>query len=281
MNKNLQRKIKQYSALAGTLVAAGNISGQSIKYTDVDPDFVSDTSNTEGYIDLNQDGTTDFVITQYIDAGSAGTIDAIQIGVYGSQANAIAGSAPSSYNYPFKMTAGDTINANTIFLPDTAGGTLAYAVSGTFPYGEFWSGDFTEGYLGLKFNNAGATHYGWARLAIGSPSAESFTLYDYALNLTADEAINAGQKGEVTAIKENLDGQAKFIPMNHQLVVATNNNFNNGTLNVYDLSGKLIDSEKVTSNNHVYEFKNLTQGIYLFAATFDEGVITRKIFISK
>jgi hypothetical protein len=281
MKESLQRKIKQYSALAGTLVAAGNISGQSITYTDVDPDFVSDTSNTEGYIDLNQDGTSDFVITSYVDVGSGGAVDAVTVGVYGSQANALAGSAPSGYNYPFKMDVGDAIDASTTFLPDTAGGTMAFANGGSFPYGEFWSGDFTEGYLGLKFDNAGATHYGWARVAIGSPSAESFTLFDYALNLTADEAINAGQQGSTVSIKDLNLGEAKFIPMNKQVVVATNDNFNNGSLRVYDLAGKLIENESITSNNHVYEFKNLTQGVYLFTATFDEGAISRKIFINK
>lgn len=85
------------------------------------------------------------------------------------------------------MNAGDTINANVNFI--TSSGTMAFAYNGSFPFGEFWSGDGTEGFLGLKFNNAGATHYGWARVQVDGTSAESFTLFDYAFNLTADEAI--------------------------------------------------------------------------------------------
>ena len=45
--------------------------------------------------------------------------------------------------------------------------------------------------LGLRFDIAGATHYGWARLRVPSPT--SFTLLDYAYNSVPDEAILAGQ----------------------------------------------------------------------------------------
>ncbi|MBP7450205.1 MAG: T9SS type A sorting domain-containing protein [Flavobacteriales bacterium] len=46
-------------------------------------------------------------------------------------------------------------------------------------------------YLGLRFDIAGETHYGWARLAVPSPT--SFTLFDYAYNSVPGEGILAGQ----------------------------------------------------------------------------------------
>ncbi|MBK6830904.1 MAG: T9SS type A sorting domain-containing protein [Flavobacteriales bacterium] len=52
-------------------------------------------------------------------------------------------------------------------------------------------------YLGLRFDIAGATHYGWARLRV--PNADEFTLMDYAYNSVSDEPILAGE-GAPTSI---------------------------------------------------------------------------------
>jgi hypothetical protein len=48
-----------------------------------------------------------------------------------------------------------------------------------------------------------------------------------------------------------------------------------------DLSGKMVDQERISSINHVYRYKSLAQGAYVITATFDEGVISKKVMIRK
>ena len=52
-------------------------------------------------------------------------------------------------------------------------------------------------FLGLRFDSAGTTFYGWARLSIPS-NGTSFTLKDYAYNRVPDEGILAGDVGSIT-----------------------------------------------------------------------------------
>src|SRR5437868_3874474 len=59
-NSTLKKKLKQYSALAGSMLAAGVAHGQ-IVYTDVDPDVTLNTGDGNNYaLDMNNDGTQDY-----------------------------------------------------------------------------------------------------------------------------------------------------------------------------------------------------------------------------
>ena len=51
-------------------------------------------------------------------------------------------------------------------------------------------------FLGLRFESAGSTYYGWARLSIPS-NGTSFTLKDYAYNSVPGEGILAGDMGSI------------------------------------------------------------------------------------
>ena len=60
MNKSLIKKIKNYSAAAGSVVAATSASGQII-YTDVNPDLTV-SGNMHAYmLDLDNDANADFL----------------------------------------------------------------------------------------------------------------------------------------------------------------------------------------------------------------------------
>jgi len=69
----------------------------------------------------------------------------------------------------------------------------SYTGSFTF-YGT--SGNFignTDRYVGLRIELSGNEHYGWARIDVLSPT--SFTLKDYAINLTPNQSIITGDTG--------------------------------------------------------------------------------------
>ena len=58
----LSKKIKSYSALAGSIIAVSASADAQVVYTDVSPDSVINTSGGFYNIDLNADGTTDFQV---------------------------------------------------------------------------------------------------------------------------------------------------------------------------------------------------------------------------
>ena len=56
----LSKKIKSYSALAGSIIAVGASADAQVVYMDVAPDVTVNTSGGFYNLDLNADGTTDF-----------------------------------------------------------------------------------------------------------------------------------------------------------------------------------------------------------------------------
>lgn len=199
MKKNLHDlsgKLKTYSAMAASVLAANSMNGQ-IMYTDIEPDITFDEYGDNYLMDLNTDGTPDFYLYMATNSDPAVFMFISPIIPYGS-VNASTGSS-GTYRYPFALEAGEMIadGENWISAPYQ---TMAsnYFFSGT--YGNWF--DVSDGYLGLRINDGGNTYYGWARLD-ASADGMIFTLKDMVYNSIADEAICAGDKtGPVDCINE-------------------------------------------------------------------------------
>jgi hypothetical protein len=214
----LESRLKKYTALAGGISAAFAGTGQ-IVYTDIDPDSVNVDHLDLTLIDFNGDGIQDFTLVKIVNSNSGSftsvgvsygvTVD-VAIGDPGSNswmATSTSGAAMAN------VTAGAAIGGTGVF--NTATGTLGVLTYLTYgpPYSSFngtynSGGDFlgaTDGYIGVKFDIAGAAHYGWVRVDL-SADATTLTVKDYAYEATAGTAINAGDVGpcsipiEVTAV---------------------------------------------------------------------------------
>jgi PEP-CTERM motif len=104
-----------------------------------------------------------------------------------SQDNGVVGGAPIS-----NLTTGAAIDAASPW---------AGAVSGTWSYfdnrgagGHPWNTntDGTTGFVGLRFQASGNTHYGWARFTYNDATTGSLTLHDFAYENVAGASIQAG-----------------------------------------------------------------------------------------
>lgn len=125
---------------------------------------------------------------------SSGAIDVYQAFIAANGNNAVAGISSSSYLYPYAMAANDVIDGNKSFQGGSAFQTLAwntfYSTASTPVgyYGNFVAGG-NEGYIGLRLDVNGTTHYGWVRIEV---EFGEITIKDYAYEQTACLGIEAG-----------------------------------------------------------------------------------------
>ena len=181
------------------------ITNAQIVYTDVNPGI---TSSGTYNLDLNNDGTIDFVIQHTSSTvtgkgnckGQTGTNQYIKVTPLNNNQVLDTGANPK------RMLANIIINntqsswssqANQVIISyepkctywcywDQCGYSMLPLVNGQ------WYPSMEDGYLGLRLNYGGHSYFGWVRINI-SEGGVSFTIKEYAFNSNADQAIIAGQ----------------------------------------------------------------------------------------
>jgi len=192
MNKNLLSRLKSYALTAGAIAGAASAAdAQEVVYTDVDPDQQANIGDSL-YLDLNNDGTDDFLFFANSFTASAGAVVVERVFGVALNNNAMAGAQSGSYLYPYVLDMGDTVNAAETFQGGSTAQTMAWQTFTSSFSGEYgnWI-NVTDGYLGLRLDLNGATHYGWARFDMVAGQA---TLKDYAFEALACLGIEAGSQ---------------------------------------------------------------------------------------
>jgi hypothetical protein len=160
-------------------------------------------------LDLNHDGTIDFLIQQRgYPFGSSGNNG---LGAKEAFGNAVEG---GGFFLASALKKGAPIGSHQLFLSNTASfGEVMFSVacspdSGCGSIGKW--GNVHNRYLGLKFKIHGKIHYGWARLSVEvqSEHAITATLTGYAYETTAKKEIHAGQTQSADETLTNSDTTA-------------------------------------------------------------------------
>ncbi|OFZ46440.1 MAG: hypothetical protein A3D92_00565 [Bacteroidetes bacterium RIFCSPHIGHO2_02_FULL_44_7] len=278
MNKELQAKLKKYTAAAAALATASGASAQVI-YTDVDPDFVHAGGNTGVGLDVDNDATFDFAFYSIDTTLVAGThIRTTLVAPYGTAGNSIAGEAPSGYNYALALNSADMIDNTLNWIAST--NTMAYNVDSSNPYNENWNG-VTDKYLGLQFNTGGNTYFGWARLDVDA-IGDVWTLKDYAYNSTAATGIAAGDMGPAGLDNASVEQLVHFINQpNNTVLVKVNGELSNGNVTVIGTNGQTVSNGPVADGSFVVDMNGLASGVYMIHVSFDQGAMTKKMMVTK
>jgi hypothetical protein len=152
-------------------------------------------------LDVNHDGTTDFTLND--------TYKSTTSGFY-----AILSAAPAPGNglegwtggkaWAFALKPGAAIGPRHYFPANAL--VEAASLAGSLYYGGSWV-NVKNRYIGLQFQIAGKTHYGWARLSVQvvNRSSISATLTGYAYETIPGKPIHAGQ---TTATDETTVSQS-------------------------------------------------------------------------
>jgi hypothetical protein len=258
----LSKRLAQYGALTVAIAGVSDATGQ-IQYTDVDPD---ETITGATYnLDLDGDGTVDYVI--HNDGGGASAVR-----VYTDNSSSILGSnAGGNYNYPYAISSGEPIDdgqAQWITAPVYQ--TLNW--QGCAYTNSNWCDGQVDKYLGLRITVGGGTHFGWVRLDVPA-AGTSFTVKDYALELTPDTSIEAGDDGVLGTDDQNFNGFVQFVSDN-QLNLRANNAMSSAA--VYDITGKQVITQNLSTTNAQVNLAGLNTGVYIARVTIDGAEKTFK-----
>jgi hypothetical protein len=299
MNKQLQNKLKAYSALTAvaTLVAA-SADAQNIVHT-----TVGYTGGMETYdIDIDGDGTTDFSINGW-DWGASYYNFVLpnygyQLNILCAGVNQIAmrtftstgstGALVASSYYVAKLDAGVAVSPALLgfgvnnsmqggWYWNNGGnfGGASYNTSWGSPggWGQEWAGGQT-GYVGVQFDVSGSTHFGWLRIQVDA-NFGSWELIDMAYNATPDEQIITGQ---TLNVKENKRNTNIFVDADN-VNIMTDGSLMNAKVDVVNMLGQSVAKTVITSNATAIA-KSFGSGIFIVRISDENGkVITRKIKI--
>jgi hypothetical protein len=275
MNKkstSIEGKLLKYSAVAGAVIAGGTAEAQ-IMYFDVNPDYTF--TNTTAGIDLNQDATADFAIMDTnVTSANLWFVGGFTLNSGAITQNAIAGSTPASYAYPFKLALNAVIDASQPWLAD--GGTMAYVVGGATPYSSFWLDGVVDGYMGLRLQVGTDLHYGWLRMDVPADGM-SVTIKDMAYNATPNAQILAGDMGPIS-VSEEIASKVSIFNYNNTLTITVVDLTSNGALTIHNMNGAVVMTDNVNGSSTV-DLSSLASGIYTVTINFNEGTITKKIFV--
>lgn len=261
--KNFSKRIAQYSALVVAIAGVSDMNGQ-IVYTDIDPD--EGGAGVDYQLDLDGDFFADFVIDDFANSANA-------LRVNNDDGNSILGmNFGGSYNYPFTLDLGAPISSG-------AAEWLTHSVYQTLNWNSCsytnsqWCG-VTDKYLGLRFNIGGNTHYGWARLDVGTDPS-NWLIKDYAYNSVPDEGILAGDEGILGLGDQSFNGFLHFVDANNQLNLRANTPMEN--LQLINIIGQEVISQKLANSNEIINISNLKSGIYIAKVSIEGRTKSFKI----
>jgi hypothetical protein len=192
----LQRRLNNYalaaSAAGVSMLALAQPADAKVVYTPVHQVI---GQNGVYNLDLNHDGTVDFLIQEW-NQGFSSSNELLADGALG---NAIEGSR----FYAAALQAGASIGPNQKFVSGAGNGEVMvqithFTTGGTSYVHGLWA-NVRNRYLGLKFQIDGQTHYGWARVSVQRQAYHlAATLTGYAYETTPNTGIQAGQTDENT-----------------------------------------------------------------------------------
>lgn len=210
------RNLEHYALLSGAFLAIGSNADAQIVYTDIDPDLYTDGSFQS--LDIDVDGIADFgfymyfytswfdvqysmVYMQALHSGAAIENAAYAWWIPSTGAIALDAGAAIGSAGNFDMPPGEDLALLAALKSYNPG--FSCSSSSFSPHDQLFFGfpGVGDKYVGIRLGEPGNYHYGWIRLSVPYhivctvPMGQSFELiaHDYALNLTANASILAGE----------------------------------------------------------------------------------------
>ena len=192
----LQRRLNTYalaaSAAGVSMLALVEPSQAKVVYT---PAHQVIRQNGVYNLDLNNDGTVDFLIQEWNNGGFSSSNALLADAALG---NAVQGNKTGFRYLAAALPLGAPIGPNQKFLTGGNNGEAMVSIThfttgGTSYVHGYWA-NVRNRYLGLKFEINGQIHYGWARLSVQRQQYHlTATLTGYAYETIPNTEIKAGQ----------------------------------------------------------------------------------------
>jgi hypothetical protein len=280
-NTTIQKKLKTYSALAGTFAAGMNAADAQVVYTNVTPDSTLNAGEIFN-LDLNNDAVADFKLLQKSGVyASYFSYDAVAVyALNGPNALDTAGGNGTAAAFDAGITIDQTLNwvdstEAAMQTPPVSNGLALYLPAFGQGIGNFMG--VTGKFLPLRFDVGTSRYYGWVRLDVAA-DARSFTVIDYAYtNLLNSYSIT----GQLVGISESaLNNKVNIFSFNKNITVELDPEVTpEGTIAVTDVAGKQISETSVSSNSVIIPMDQAQSGVYLVTVKQSNGSYTKRVFV--
>ena len=303
----MKSKLKHYSALAASVVAL-DASAQVVHTNINDTTLVNNGDYFD--IDLNNDGILEGRIEfiDYLTTSSGG----ITFNVQGAEVDSLVNASINIMNSSSSTTTGSTTSTNSTYVAAALnlnaninnslnnwsnggsttsttstssafdgvliggkGVTITSTTTSTISAGQFpGNGDK---FMGVKFTIGTSIHYGWLRLDM-SVNADSITIKDFAYETTPNTPILAGDTGTAVGLaSQSVKSEFDYFASNGRITI-NSELVSNSVLSIFDLGGKLLQSEMIGGQKQVLVQGNL-EGIYIVEIRNSTGVTRKKLWL--
>ncbi len=277
--------VNKLNLIIGLLFLTSNTLGYAQEViVDVNPDQLITSSTSSYTIDMDDNGTVEFLFR--VQEMSGDTVLGGQPSTYVG-ASAILGAsngqpAGVNDNSIFTLTNfadGEIVSAANEFGVDTSYSLginlLIDAGIGIFPYlyGSFLGAN--NAFLGVSFESEGNTHYGWIELSVSSGS-DSIIIHSYGYNQSVEQPVDAGGLGAVPAqVLNDVNVWSNF----ETLFIEINSNLIGGLYKIISADGKAYYSGKFSSIINELNPKDLPRGVYTLIIDSDKGPGMKRFYI--
>ena len=285
-------RLKQYTAVAGAIVAQGNINAQVVA-TDLNPDVIVDSLSAPYSLDFNNDANPELnFFVQHIN-GSSST-QGVQFTYDGAVAglnitpgmNLIGTPGTGSSSSSFQLTAlnnGDPIasaanfgtSANNILGLDMI---VDAGILGQIPIQQ---GNFlnqSNKYLGGKLTAGANTFYGWVELSVNS-NASQITIHKYSYQSTPNTSILAGEGGNSGLEQVALENKVTIIGTPENVKINVTPDLIGAAVSIVSMSGQSLKSDVLTDVNNTISFDGISTGIYQVVVSTSTEKTTERVYI--
>ncbi len=292
LSSSNKTRLKQYSAVAGALVAQSNVNAQVVA-TDLNPDVVVDSLHAPYALDFNNDANPELTFfVQHLNGSSStqGVQFTYDGGVAGVQMSAgvsllgATGTGSSSSSFQISaLNSGDPISAAGNFgsSSNAALGLDALVDAGALGQFPVQQGNFlnqSHKFLGGKIVGGTNTYYGWVELSVNA-NASQITIHGYGYQSTPDtqilagEGANSGLENIALADKVTIIGTPEHVSINVTPDVIGSKVF------FVSMSGQEVSSSILTDVNNTISFDNLSTGIYQVVVQSKTEKTTQRVYV--
>jgi hypothetical protein len=258
-----------------------------IIYTDIVPDstytipfFGTDTFN----LDLNGDGTTDFLIQAARQRGRyPESPRPSYVGITPQGSNAF---ITTTLNTVKKLVLSDPISSGQAWHNTTFQYLKQHVAIFMNPPTNTGQWDsVVDGYIGLQLINGGQTYYGWVRMDVTvSTSSASMTIKDYAYNSIPNQPILAGQTSTTGIIENSFASSINLYPnpSAYHLTIDLESNIQKAEIAIIDVTGKIVYKANAIGKQKLeVNTSNFSEGIYLVRIQSTDFIETKKLVVKR
>jgi hypothetical protein len=292
LSSSNKTRLKQYTAVAGALVAQGNINAQVVA-TDLNPDIIVDSLSAPFALDFNNDANPELnFFVQHISGASS--TQGIQFTYEGAVAGAqlspglslLGANATGSSSSSFQLSAlnnGDPISAAANFgtSSNVALGLDLLVDAGILGQIPVQQGSFlnqSNKFLGAKLTAGANTYYGWVELSVNA-NASQITLHGFGYQSTANSQILAGEGANSGLELISLADKVTIVGTPEHVNINVTPDLIGASVSFVSMSGQTLKTDKLNDVNNALSFDELSTGIYQVVVSNGIEQTTQRVYV--